>query len=69
MRINLAGMPLLNLRQLKLERCFIDDLNSIFQNAPKLKSLDIVLYVEKPIDEMNFITSQLIQLKLVIQVF
>jgi hypothetical protein len=67
MRINLAGMPLSNLRHLKLEQCFIDDLNSIFHSAPKLKSLDIVLYVQKPIDEMNFITSQLIQLKLVIQ--
>jgi hypothetical protein len=67
MNINLTRISLSNLRHLKLERCFIDDLNSIFHSAPKLKSLDIVLYVQKPIDKMNFITSQLIQLKLVIQ--
>lgn len=65
--INWTTISLSNVRHLKLELCFIDDLNPIFQNAPKLKSLDIVLYVVKPIDEMNFTISQLIQLKLVIQ--
>lgn len=65
--IHLTNIPFTNLRHLKLERCFIDDLKAIFQNAPELKSLDICLSVEKPNLDMNLPSSQLIRLKLVIQ--
>lgn len=67
MHVDFRKIRLSNLRHLKLERCFIDDLNPIFQNVPQLKSLDVGLYIEKPIVEMNLTSSQLIRLKLVIK--
>jgi hypothetical protein len=64
---NLTKIPLTNLRYLKLERCFIDDLRVIFQHAPGLKSLDICLNLEKPNLEMNLTTTRLSRLKLEIR--
>ena len=63
----LTRLPLSNLRHLKLERCFIDDLKTIFHNAPELKSLDICLNLEDPNLTTNLTSSQLIRLKLKIQ--
>ncbi|CAF4254572.1 unnamed protein product, partial [Adineta steineri] len=53
----LHSIPLPDLYHLKLDKCSLDDLKTIFKNAPEIQSLNICLKLETPNLDISSISS------------
>ncbi len=65
--LGLACTPLPELRNLKLKKCWHNELKDILQHAPLLESLDVCLELEYSTMEITLVSSQLTRLRLTIE--
>jgi len=64
---DLTSIQFPHLRHLTLQECSTDELNSIFQHVPKLKSLSVCLNLGESRSELNLLPEHLTQLSLEIE--